>query len=412
MFNKALLTTSFLLAVFCLRAQVPVSIFKDGTAAKRQAFKAKLTKSIETTLLLPINESNEQQFLNFFYNCNLLNYRNEKVKIKFTQAANTITKQTDEFAISFLDAANNLFPATFNMQIEQLFYTTKSTKVTAMACHYLLPVATEKQKLNFKKHIDKLPLTDIVVELRKHFEQCLKPLPYKSIEPFFAADYLPNQALIVSVQRKNRNYPGIALVRKANGEWVKNDSGKYFSVEQLARSLSNMPGFISNGNTPQGIFKFTGFDTSTNYFIGTTTNLQLVMPNEYYRDSINGAIVDTSFTFEQYKNLLPQQFKNYEPMYNSFYAGKIGRTEIIAHGTTVDVDYYKGQSYYPFTPTMGCLATIEIWNNRSGALQVSDQFKLAQAVKQTGKTNGYLIVIEIDDKKTAVSLADIMGYLK
>jgi hypothetical protein len=41
----------------------------------------------------------------------------------------------------------------------------------------------------------------------------------------------------------------------------------------------------------------------------------------------------------------------------------------------------------------------------------SDQQKLVNAVKAAGGANGYVVVIEIDDKQKAVSLADILPYL-
>ena len=179
-----------------------------------------------------------------------------------------------------------------------------------------------------------------------------------------------------------------------------------------------MPGYITNGNTPQGIFKMNGFDTSINYFIGSTTNIQLAMPNEYNRSFINGDIVDTTWTLEQYKNLLPPNLQNYKPLYGTFYAGKAGRTEIIAHGTTVNPAYYSSNSFYPHTPTMGCLTSVEIWNNKTGLLQKSNQQKLTAALQKNGGAFGYLIVIELDNTSSEiyrgnlpVSLKDIMMYL-
>jgi len=56
--------------------------------------------------------------------------------------------------------------------------------------------------------------------------------------------------------------------------------GSIFSVPQLARSISNLPGFLTNDSTPEGIFSLQGIDTSKNVFIGPTTNIQLVLPFE------------------------------------------------------------------------------------------------------------------------------------
>ena len=71
--------------------------------------------------------------------------------------------------------------------------------------------------------------------------------------------------------------------------------------------------------------------------------------------------------------LLPAKLKNYSPLYESFYAGKAGRSEIIAHGTAINPEYYKGKQYYPYTPTQGCLSTKELWSSVNGKLIYNDQ---------------------------------------
>ena len=88
-----------------------------------------------------------------------------------------------------------------------------------------------------------------------------------------------------------------------------------------------------------------------------------------------------------------------------------GRTEIIAHGTTVDPSFYSGKAYYPFTPTAGCLCTKELWDE-NGKRIFSGQQKLTNAVKQAGGADGYLIVIEIDDAQRAVTINEVLPYLQ
>ncbi|MEO7768215.1 MAG: hypothetical protein ABIS01_12340, partial [Ferruginibacter sp.] len=227
-------------------------------------------------------------------------------------------------------------------------------------------------------------------------------------------DFLHNHTILFSFQRKNRNYPGLALIRDSTGSFIKDENGTVFSVTQLARSINNLPGYLTNGNTPQGIFRMYGFDTSKSYFIGPTTNIQLTMPFEtslqhFFNDS---TIADSIWTEDWYKKLLPGFLQNYQPIYGSFYAGKAGRTEIIAHGTTVDPQYYSGEPYYPQTPTMGCLCTNETWRDADGKRLESDQQKLVAALQMAGGANGYCVVIEIDDAQKPVSLTEIMSFIK
>jgi hypothetical protein len=204
------------------------------------------------------------------------------------------------------------------------------------------------------------------------------------------------------------------IVRDSAGNFVKDAYGNVFSVPQLARSISNLPGYISNGNTPQGIFRMYGTDVSKSIFIGPTANIQLTMPFEtgiqhFMNDS---AITDSVWTEDWYKKLLPASWKNYFPFYETYYAGKAGRTEIIAHGTTVDPSYYRGQIYYPLTPTLGCLCTKEIWNEEDGTRKQSDQQKLIDALEKAGGADGYYIVIELNDEQRAVDINDILPLLK
>ena len=99
-------------------------------------------------------------------------------------------------------------------------------------------------------------------------------------------------------------------------------------------------------------------------------------------------------------------------MTEAFYAGKIGRTEIIAHGTTIDPEYFKDKPYYPLTPTLGCLCAKELWNVTTGKLLVSEQFNLYSAFLSTPGNKGYLIVVNLDDQQKAVTREEIEKKIK
>jgi hypothetical protein len=100
------------------------------------------------------------------------------------------------------------------------------------------------------------------------------------------------------------------------------------------------------------------------------------------------------------------------PFCETFFAGMAGRTEIIAHGSTVDPSYYKGTLYYPLTPTLGCLCTKEMWDGETGKRKQSDQQKLVDALQQAGGADGYYIVVELNDEQRAVELNDLLPYLQ
>lgn len=84
----------------------------------------------------------------------------------------------------------------------------------------------------------------------------------------FAAPLRPGYPAVFSVQSKGREFMGLALLRGADGRFVREADGSLFQVPQLARALSNLPGTITLGNTPQGLFTVVGASTASNPLIG------------------------------------------------------------------------------------------------------------------------------------------------
>jgi hypothetical protein len=80
----------------------------------------------------------------------------------------------------------------------------------------------------------------------------------------------------------------------------------------------------------------------------------------------------------------------------SYEAGQLGRSEIIAHGTTIDPAFYSKQPYYPHTPSMGCLCSPEYWND-AGERMVSAQMDWINAIKKLKLPAVYLMVAEVKD---------------
>ena len=193
---------------------------------------------------------------------------------------------------------------------------------------------------------------------------------------------------------------------------MRDSTGNYFHTSQLARAITNYPCYITNGNTPQGILRFSGFDVSRLLYIGPTPNLQLQLPFEitastFFADS---SYTDTSWSSALYASLLPSTWRNYAGIYESFYAGEIGRSAIIMHGTTIDPEFYKREPYYPQTPSFGCLCSYEEWND-SGYRTNSNQQKIVNVLNSIGSSNGYVVVIDIDNKQKDVKIEEIQSLL-
>jgi hypothetical protein len=216
--------------------------------------------------------------------------------------------------------------------------------------------------------------------------------------------------VVFSFQRQDRRRFGLAVVRGADGKFVRNPDGSIFNVAHLANAITNLPGTITNGNTPQGLFTITYAGTATNKWIGPTPYLYSKVPGEATLAEYHHVAEDqmpNTWNDGAYQAFLPESWRGYWPFMEAFLAGQAGRDEMLIHGTTINSDYYKGASYYPGTPSAGCLVAMEYWSSADGRLLRSDQLALVKAFARDGLTQGYLVVVELDDKLEAVAFAEI-----
>lgn len=394
--------------------------FKGALKANREKMYRNLVQqTINKNLSYPLSDSTEENWQDAFNTIEVLRYRSMWIDGRIKIAAEQMIHQSVPFQRAALELLYASYPDTFYQPVKLLLLQTDEPKIFAMCANYILQTKRANEDINFlsvktQQLSEKNPGNPILEQLLYSINQRKNPSVVPSLVPFFQKNYLPGHTLVFSFQRKNRNYPGIVMVRDGNGNFIMDSSGRYFSVPQLARSINNLPGYLSNGNTPEGLFRMKGYDVSRASFIGPTVNIQLTMPFEkspkhFYADS---SITDTTWNVHYYKNLLPKDWREYYPICQSYYAGKAGRTEIIIHGTTVNPAYYVSQPYYPLTPTLGCLTSKEIWNEENGQRAESDQQKLINAMIKAGGANGYAIVINIDDEQRPIALYDIVPLIE
>lgn len=394
--------------------------FKGALKANREKMYRNLVQqTINKNLSYPLSDSTEENWQAAFNAIEVLRYRSLWIDGRIKIAAEQMHHRSVAFQRAALELLYASYPDTFYQPVKLLLMQTDQPKIFALCANYILQSKHAADDLNFlavktQQQLEKNPDNPVLQQLLYAVAQQKNSTAVPSLVSFLQKKYLRGHTLVFSFQRKNRNYPGIVMVRDGNGDFIMDSTGKYFSVPQLARSINNLPGYLSNGNTPEGLFRMKGYDVSRASFIGPTVNVQLTMPFEkspkhFYADS---SITDTSWNINYYKNILPKDWKEYYPIYESYYAGKAGRTEIIIHGTTVNPVYYISQSYYPLIPTLGCLTSKEIWNEENGQRVESDQQKLINALIKAGGANGYAIVINIDDEPRPVALYDIVPLIE
>ncbi|MEO6453411.1 MAG: hypothetical protein ABIN97_05030 [Ginsengibacter sp.] len=389
------------------------------TAASRAKLYRNLIEfSINKNLSRPLNDSTEQNWEEAFDALELLLHKNDWVDSRINYAVNSIQLRTVQFQRALLELIYTNYPGNYIIQISALLQHTVNTKIFAMCAEYILWQKNDSATLDsldetIIKKFAFTPDDPIIAMLNDHIlsiKFSSAPLiTHKSFINLLDRNFLPGQIVMYSFQRKNRDYPGLVIVRNKEGKFIRDSANNIFNVPQLARSIANLPGYLTNGNTPEGIFKMHGFSVSKSNFIGPSPNIQLSLPVEMSpRQFIDSTIQDSIWSIELYAGLIPQHLRQYSPLYNSFYAGLAGRTEIIAHGTTIDAEYYKSQIYYPHTPSQGCLSTKEIWN---GKRIESNQKKLVNALLQAGGADGYCVVLELNDKQQPVMIEEILPFL-
>ncbi|MCU0321920.1 MAG: hypothetical protein MUE72_05845 [Chitinophagaceae bacterium] len=379
-YKKSILSFFYLIICSTLLAQVNTEF---ANTTERKKLTKKLTQQIENTILLPLNESTYLQYEQAFWAMELMLYKPKKMEEVILNQLKIITSTPPQYQRSFFEMLYTNYLFKFNKEIESVWQNLANPKVKAMALEYL-------------KASNIFPSTPIytVDSAQLFFYQKEKNNDIKNLkeDDLLDRNFLTNQLVVISFQHSNRNIPGYLMIRTQQHKWLTNTNGSVFKVTQLARSITNMPYYLTNGNTPQGLYKLNGFAISDNKFIGPTTNLQMSMPFEISNDSFFN--FKTNDPYLAYKKLL-YPFSADEHLWQSFYAGKLGRSEVIAHGTTINPQYYKKEIYHPNTPSLGCLCSPELWNKK-GIRTYSAQQQWIDALQKTGGGKGYLLVVEID----------------
>jgi hypothetical protein len=380
---------------------------------ERQKLKKSLyERTISQSFSQPPDSSSEHRYQSAFWAITQFIVADSAVMEGFRKTFAAYPTLQNETRRSFLEALYAINPKHFQDNVEQIITIEKHPKIFSMAALFLFrndPLKKNALVLSMEKSFPDHASNTILSALRYHLEhnkeQEIKPVP--DLIMLFSEQQKRGIKTVYSFQRWNRDFTGLAIVQNADGKFERDERGRLVAVRQLARSGSNLPYFITNGNTPQGIFSIRGIGSSRNNFIGPTPNLQMTMPFEgnwldYFQQP-----ADSSDPHKSYTGLLPVSWQSYLPMQEAFIAGKAGRTEIIAHGTTIDPDYFTDQPFYPISPTLGCLCSEELWNANNGKLALSEQLKLVNTFLRSPGDKGYLFVINLDNQQKAVSETEL-----
>lgn len=131
--------------------------------------------------------------------------------------------------------------------------------------------------------------------------------------------------------------------------------------------------YFTNGNTPCGVFKIQGKSVSNNVYIRLVTTLVAELPFE--SEVTVWGITGKEWTENMYASFLPLELRSLPMLWQAYDAGRVGRSEIIVHGST-DPCFFIEECFFPLTPPLGYLSAFEIWNPNDGSIMESHQKSL------------------------------------
>ena len=451
---------------------------------KRMAMDKDLRERITgRNMSLPLDSNTEDKYMSACWAVSQFLIYNPSVEHGFDTLFYHYPDLSYDTKKALLEAVYAVAPQNYSDRIHNILDNETDPKLFALCAAYLYRTDTSTGNGNTLKirmvekfpDYDSLPLLHELADYLSYHTQRIRHQP-PNLAILFEYQRTKRQKTIYSFQRWDRDYPGLAIIQDENGRFIKDAQGRLQIFQQLARSGSDLPYFITNGSTPQGIYSIQGTDVSRINLIGPTPNIQLLMPfedtwekffhqetdtllqtpntpdqntdalqshsltnslqpqapihslqphsltNSLQPHSIANTLqpqasIDSLQTYLQaYLQLLPPDWRAYTPMLEAWSAGRIGRTEIIAHGTTIDPEYFKDKPFYPLTPTMGCLCAKELWNPTSGHPLVSEQLSLVNAWRHTSPNessthSGYLYVINIDDQHTPLTRTEVEAWV-
>jgi len=408
--------------------------------------------SVSQALAKPFTRETAREWRDALWAAKLLRLNSPGVLRSMRTALGSPADLEQETLRSLLETAYGLDLRAFRFEAATIAEQTTSPKLFAMASLYTARAATpdnfesvrRRRLATMKKKFPAWRDDPILAVLhhdlqvgrfsrgRTHPDDTSASIARHDLKAFFSRDFASGHPVVYSIHRTNRDQQGVVIVRDPNGRFIRTEFGNVWSVGHLARSMSNLPGYITNGNTPQGVFAIVGVDVTRNRVIGQTPFLETVLPIEanvaqfFHEPDLRG----TSWTAELYRNLLPgtnepdaKSWRDFFPVYEAWFAGVAGRYAMLAHGTTVNPLYYEKQPWFPNTPTIGCICAKEIWDPETGAALLSDQLALVKAyLKAAGASEdfatrppgpgkgpfGYFVVLEIDNQQRPVTLDDFL----
>ncbi len=387
---------SYLLPALALVSCGNIRMNEFTLQSERDRFSADKIKFIDSVFTQVPDSTDEKVFTGAFWASELMLRTTPGGRDAVRNGLYNFSMFSNSFRRSLLQNAYTLYHTEFVDIIDSLIMTEKDEKLFAMMAEYII-------------RADSIRKDGVLVMMRNRFpgwasHPVLKgmvlshsgyaPVTDAQINELISYRQHAGEASVYVIVHKNRDLPGYAFIQDDNG-LILMEGDDTLMIRVIARSVTNLPGYLTNGNTPPGVFSMQSIAISDNIFIGPTPTLVTYLPFETDVVTFSfGGQEQGTWTEERYRSFFPPGWISIEQKNMAYYAGEAGRSEIIMHGTTIDEEFYSGQPYYPFTPSLGCICSLEIWDRKKGVPKESDQLKMIMALKRHRIDKALVYLIE------------------
>jgi hypothetical protein len=298
------------------------------------------------------------------------------------------------------------YPATrpqLQASLTQVVQTSPHPRWVALALNALVrsgslsPAQTSQWLTQTRQRFPQPP--DLLAVVLQDLEQTSLPLP--PLPELLAWQAQPGQMQLYVFCHNNRWQPCTFIVKDYQGEFYR-EGGQLWSRPLLLQSVYGLDWAFTYGQTPQGLQRVAGVTATRPGELfrayGQFPLVKLFLPLEAGAPEFFPGEPAPSLT--AYQERLPPSWRDYAPLHQSYYAGRLGRGLLRIHGTGDAPELFTRPAgvEHQWNPALGCLTALELYTPQ-GELHQGDMGDILRVLDQAsgGTLLGYLLVVELPD---------------
>lgn len=398
---------------------------RQATAAARVQQAEKQTRQVRPENYdlsrFPVNAANERHWRNILWTTAVVEPQEPFVSEALTQILlMTVRRGLADPQMRTIDAAMRVAtqlyasnPTLYASLGEQFVQTVErspdpqwvSMALSALARSGLAPEEINRLGDRVRQRFPKWNQDQYLFTTLQDIREFLNPSAVPPLGDLLNRTIAPKQLHLYVICSRDRGVLCQTVLKDRQGNFVR-QGGQLWSMPLLLRSIHGVRWNFVRGDSPQGIYRIESIvpQPDDEFFraYGQFSLINLYVPHEPgAREFLPGRSGTFTGDVNAYRALLPPSWRNYFPIQQSYWAGRIGRSLFRIHGTGESPDFFKGKERYPqesynWNPSIGCLSALELYD-QTGTLQQAHMPELLRVLRMVGGPNfaGYLVVVEL-----------------